>query len=255
MCSESAEKLGYERTGHPRHIWHGFNRWHLRIWQPPPHEETLQTSDTEEVEQTTEGGMRRQIITALAPPTPGRTTPYYLAWHDYQSHTRKATIKARMTTGWYILQGDVKRLNQNEVNATCLLCDIGEPENIDHFLCRCSYPPIKDSRERFLPRLIRLLHTALGFERLDEHSEHNVIVQLVLYCTAYDSDESHTHDTAWLALGRHAREYCYQLHRLRYAVEKEIRGSQPCRSRLPHRTTWGRPLPCDINLLLTAAAY
>ena len=79
----------------------------------------------------------------------------HISWRDMNcpSHTRKATIKARMTTGCYILQADVKRFNQNEVNATCLLCDIGEPENIDHFLCRCSYPPIKDSRERFLPRL------------------------------------------------------------------------------------------------------
>ena len=115
-------------------------------------------------------------------------------------------------------------------------CDIGEPENIDHFLCRCSYPPIKDSRERFLPRLIQLLHTALGFERLDEQSEYNEIVQLVLDCTAYDPDESHTHDTAWLALESHAREYCYELHRLRYAAVKELRGSQPCRSRPLLRT-------------------
>ena len=112
---------------------------------------------------------------------------------------------------------------------------LGEPENIDHFLCRCSYPPIKDSRERFLPRLIQLLHTALGFERLDEQSEYNEIVQLVLDCTAYDPDESHTHDTAWLVLESHAREYCYELHRLRYAAVKELRGSQPCRSR-PLRT-------------------
>ena len=105
------------------------------------------------------------------------------------------------------------------------------------FLCRCSYPPIKDSRERFLSRLIQLLHTALGFERLDEQSEYNEIVQLVLDCTAYDPDESHTHDTAWLALESHAREYCYELHRLRYAAVKELRGSQPCRSRPLLRTT------------------
>ena len=162
----------------------------------------------------------------------------HIIWRDTNcpSHTRKATIKARMTTGCYILQADVKRFNQNEVNATCLLCDIGEPENIDHFLCRCSYPPIKDSRERFLPRLIQLLHTALGFERLDEQSEYNEIVHLVLDCTAYDPDESHTHDTAWLALESHAREYCYELHRLRYAAVKELRGSQPCRSRPLLRT-------------------
>ena len=63
---------------------------------------------------------------------------------------------------------------------------------------------------------------------------------------------SHTHDTAWLALESHAREYCYELHILRYAAVKEIR-SQPCRSRLPHRTASGRPLPCDINRLLIAA--
>ena len=122
------------------------------------------------------------------------------------SHTRKATIKARMTTGCYILQADVKRFNQNEVNSTCLLCDIGEPENIDHFL------------------------------RLDEQSEYNEIVQLVLNCTAYDPDESRIHDTAWLALESHAREYCYELHRLRYAAVKELRGSQPCRSRPLLRT-------------------
>ena len=148
----------------------------------------------------------------------------------------KPQSRPRMATGCYILQADVKRFNQNEFNATCLLCDIGEPENIDHFLCWCSYPPIKDSRERFLPRLIQLLHTALGFERLDEQSEYNEIVQLVLDCTAYDPDESHTHDTAWLALESHAREYCYELHRLRYAAVKELRGSQPCRSRPLLRT-------------------
>ena len=64
----------------------------------------------------------------------------------------------------------------------------------------------------------------------------NEIVQLVLDCTAYDPDESHTHDTAWLALESHAREYCYELHRLRYAAVKELRGSQPCRSRPLLRT-------------------
>ena len=50
-------------------------------------------ADSEAVEQTTEGGVRRQIITALAPPTPGRTTPYYLAIHELpvphpQSHNQ-----------------------------------------------------------------------------------------------------------------------------------------------------------------------
>ena len=122
----------------------------------------------------------------------------HIIWRhtNCQSHTRNATIKATMMTGCYILQADVKRFNQNEVNATCLLCDIGEPEHIDHFLCRCSYPPIKDSRERFLPRLIQLLHTALGFERLDEHSEYNEIVQLPTTLM------SHTHTTSHGLLSR-----------------------------------------------------
>ena len=81
-----------------------------------------------------------------------------------------------------------------------------------------------------------LVKFKMGFERLDEQSEYNEIVQLVLDCTAYDPDESHTHDTAWLALESHAREYCYELHRLRYAAVKELRGSQPCRSRPLLRT-------------------
>ena len=146
MCSESAEKLDYERTGHPRHIWHGFNRWHIRFWQPLPHEETLQTSDTEGVEHTNEGGMRRQIITALAPPTPGRTTPYYLASHELPVAHPQSHNQGHDDDGCYILQADVKRFNQNEVNATCLLCDVSEPDNIDLFLCWCSY---RDSSRYF----------------------------------------------------------------------------------------------------------
>ena len=64
------------------------------------------------------------------------------------SHTRKATIKAMMTTGCYILQADVKRFNQNELNATCLLCDIGDPENIDQLVGRCSYPTLESASYR-----------------------------------------------------------------------------------------------------------
>ena len=45
----------------------------------PSHQETPQTSDTEGVDQTIEGGVRRQIVTALAPPTPGRTSTSHLA--------------------------------------------------------------------------------------------------------------------------------------------------------------------------------
>ena len=154
----------------------------------------------------------------------------HIIWRDMncQSHTRKATIKAMMTTGCYIrfLQTDVKRFNQNEVNSTCLLFDIAEPENIDHFLCsvptrRLRTPEsasFRDSSGYFT------LHWVLrdSTNILSTMRSSNV---LVLDFTAYDPDESHTHDTAWLALESHAREYCYELHRLRYAAVKEIRGS------------------------------
>ena len=110
---------------------------------------------------------------------------------------------------------------------------------------------LPDSRERFLPRLIRLLHTALGFERLDEQSECNEIVQLVSDCTAYDPDESHTHDTAWLAIESHAREYCYELHptAIRGSKGVEREPAVPVPAPPPYCIVY-----CDINPLLTDAA-
>ena len=119
-----------------------------------------------------------------------------------QSHTRKATIKAMMTTECYVmLNGSTKTKSTPHVSSAISV-------NPRTSTPSCAGVPTRRLRtplERFLPRLIRLLHTALGFERLDEHSEYNEIVQLALDCTAYDPDESraHTHDTAWLALESH----------------------------------------------------
>ena len=170
-------------------IWHGLNRWHIRIWQPPPHHDTLQTSDTEGVEQTTEGAVRRQIISALASPTPRRTTPYYLACHELpvahpQSHNQGHDDDGVLhLTGW-CKTVQSKRTQRHMSPLRYRWSREHRPLPMQVFL--------PDSRERFLPRLIRLLPTALGFERLDEHSKYTEIVQLVLDCTAFDPDESHT---------------------------------------------------------------
>ena len=67
---------------------------------------------------------------------------------------KRASIKARLITGTYILQSNKARFNQNKVDPTCPLCN-EEDEDLQHFILRC--PALEDVRKRSLPPLVELL--------------------------------------------------------------------------------------------------
>ena len=58
--------------------------------------------------------------------------------------TRRSTIRAKLLTGTYTLQGNLSRFNQNTVDPTCKVCN-GAPEDRSHFLSEC--PVLQDIRE------------------------------------------------------------------------------------------------------------
>ena len=49
----------------------------------------------------------------------------------------RIAVKLKLVSGTYIFQANRANFNQNEVDATCLLCNT-EDEDIEHFLLRCS---------------------------------------------------------------------------------------------------------------------
>ena len=67
-----------------------------------------------------------------------------------QRDVYRATIKAKLLTGTYNLQGNRARFNQFNIDPTCLLCE-GEPETREHFLVGC--PTLHQQREPFLKQL------------------------------------------------------------------------------------------------------
>ena len=80
----------------------------------------------------------------------GSTHP---SWDTVESNQRdvyRATIKAKLLTGTYNLQGNRARFNQFNIDPTCLLCE-GEPETREHFLVGC--PTLHQQREPFLKQL------------------------------------------------------------------------------------------------------
>ena len=74
-------------------------------------------------------------------------------WDTVESNQRdvyRATIKTKLLTGTYNLQGNRAKFNQFNIDPTCLLCD-GDPETREHFLVCC--PKLQQQREPFLKQL------------------------------------------------------------------------------------------------------
>ena len=68
-------------------------------------------------------------------------------------NTKRASIRARLLCGTYLLQDKIQKLNQGS-DATCTLCQKDE-ETVYHFLLHC--PFLKKRREEALPGIIQML--------------------------------------------------------------------------------------------------
>lgn len=93
---------------------------------------------------------------------------------------RKATTKARMATGTYMLQTHKAKFNQAEVDPTCPICRL-EEENLQHVLTRC--PIYNEIRNELLPNIKEIVVRTIGTEKWTTNFNNmNIICQLIIDC-------------------------------------------------------------------------
>ena len=151
----------------------------------------------------------------------GHTHP---VWDTLSSNPRevtKASIKARILTGTYVLQANRAKFNQFEVNPTCLMCS-AEAEDRIHFILRCKV--LESSRKFYLNKLKCCL--------LQHYTEETVVKILndeqILFQLIMDSTHPKLHciDTDFAKLSWEiepiARSLCYCLHTRRSAIMVDI---------------------------------
>lgn len=119
-------------------------------------------------------------------------------------HTR-----LKMVTGVYVLQVNRVAFNQNQIDATCQLCQQAD-ETIDHFLLDC--PSLELARQ---PVLGRIIDTANSLSILSD--KHANLLQIILDCSRYADGLGASHlDTMLTDLEVHCRRLCHKLHTERY---------------------------------------
>ena len=99
---------------------------------------------------------------------------------------QKASWKARLMSGTYMLQATRARLYQHQVDPTRLCC-CKEPENVEHFLLRCE--SLTQVRNPFLGKNYQSLQKYVGvghFNRIK--SSDTVLTTTILDCTTLIDD-------------------------------------------------------------------
>lgn len=88
-------------------------------------------------------------------------------WHHVEANNRdvrRATIKARVLTGTYILQVNRDRYNNSKSPSLCPLC-AREPEDRLHFLLRC--PSLESRRRPYLDNIQDLIPAVVHWTECD----------------------------------------------------------------------------------------
>ncbi|KAK3101457.1 hypothetical protein FSP39_003722 [Pinctada imbricata] len=122
----------------------------------------------------------------------------------------KAQIKARILTGTYILQENLQKFNQHDIDTTCELCH-SEPEDRNHFILTCK--KLEDRRQKHLQKLTNLVPA------LQERPA------LLLQCILDQSHEDLTglvpaDEETMSQIEQHSRDMLYDLHRARTSYQK-----------------------------------
>jgi hypothetical protein len=114
----------------------------------------------------------------------GKPKLIWASLNDSPVDAKKATVKVRLLTGTYTLQANKAKLNQNEVDPLCRVCQQGA-EDRKHFLLSCSAS--NDIRETYLGRLFNILNVnvAPSVVKTITDSDENLL-QLLLDCTKYE---------------------------------------------------------------------
>jgi hypothetical protein len=144
----------------------------------------------------------------------GKVHPTWETVQPNQRDVYRASIKARLLTGTYILQGNKARFNQNQVDPTCMLCNT-EAETREHFISVCT--KLKCVREPYLASL-QLAADGLfpGSWGILSSSPH-LLTQLIL-----DSTHFTAYPNLHVVIEPIARMLVFRLHVSRCALMKEF---------------------------------
>ena len=124
----------------------------------------------------------------------------------------KATTKARMLTGTYILQVHKSKFNQAEIDTICPLCRT-EDENLLHILTRC--PAYTEERKKYYCPIKETVISRIGANAWQTHFNNiETIGKLIIDCQSLAiCSNILPKDTNFLKeLERATREYCYAVH-------------------------------------------
>ena len=135
---------------------------------------------------------------------------------------QKASWKARLMTGTYMLQATRARFNQHQVDPTCSLC-CKEPENVEHFLLRCE--SLTQVRDQFLHKIYQSLQKSVGVGHFDIIKSNdtvlttNILDSTILDCTTLiDVVREPVMDNILHEIESTARGLCSALHMKRTAL-------------------------------------
>lgn len=146
--------------------------------------------------------------------TMGKVHPTWDSVLPNQRDVYRASIKARLLTGTYILQGNKARFNQNQINPTCLLCNNGD-ETREHFISACQ--KLQSVRDPFLNSLQSAVECQYPDCWADVSSSYQSLTQLIL-----DSTQFTSYPNLHVVVEPIARTLIYRLHVKRNALMREL---------------------------------
>lgn len=144
----------------------------------------------------------------------GKVHPTWDSVLPNQRDVYRASIKARLLTGTYILQGNKARFNQNQINPTCLLCNNGD-ETREHFISTCQ--KLQSVRDPFLTSMQSAVECHYPDCWADVSSSYQRLTQLILDSTYFTS-----YPNLHVVVEPIARTLIYRLHVKRNALMREL---------------------------------
>ncbi|CAG2199771.1 unnamed protein product [Mytilus edulis] len=165
---------------------------------------------------------------------PGKQHPLIYIKTSSSRDINRLPVKLKLVSGTYILQENRSRFNQNNVEATCLLCG-QETEDLPHFLLKCTL--LETTRKASLEDLQKEYHNLTDREM--EYLTETDKIKIILDCS-YLLTEKVGHSNKKInikmlsALEFQCRRYVFNIHRARYRMlsdikkKKKIGTSQVC---------------------------
>ncbi|CAG2222940.1 unnamed protein product [Mytilus edulis] len=154
---------------------------------------------------------------------PGKQHPLIYIKTSSSRDINRLPVKLKLVSGTYILQENRSRFNQNNVEATCLLCG-QETEDLPHFLLKCTL--LETTRKASLEDLQKEYHNLTDREM--EYLTETDKIKIILDCSYLLTEKVGLSDKninikMLSALEFQCRRYVFNIHRARYRMLSDIK--------------------------------